>query len=181
MDRLMRHSVMIVTITLLLSTVTHAYEDPSIVILDIKVIPAHVQTASDSVPYDDDYCFVTAEATYGIDARVLWSISRQESGHDPLAVNRNKNGTVDFCHMQINSGWKRVIGGENWRLLSNKCYCTMVGAWILADCVRRHGYNWEAVGCYNSPNRSRGAAYAQKINAILQKVNRGAGHGKRKS
>lgn len=177
----MRHCFMIMIITLLLSTVGHAFEDPSIVILEIKEIPSRVQTASIQEPYDDEYCFMAAAAIYGINARVLWSISKQESGHDPVAVNRNKNGTVDFCHMQINSGWQRIIGKENWKLLSNKCYCTMVGAWILADCVRRHGYNWEAIGCYNSPNRARGAGYAQKIDAILRRVDRGAGHEKRKS
>ena len=177
----MRHSLIVIGIILLSSAVTYADGDPSIVILDIKESPSPVQTASASLAYDDEYCFMTAAATYGINARVLWSISKQESGHNPVAVNRNKNGTVDYCHMQINSGWQRVIGKENWKLLSNKCYCTMVGAWILAHCIRTHGYNWDAIGCYNSPNRARGTAYAQKINSILRRIDRGEGHEKKKS
>ena len=178
----MRCSLTAVALILLLQAVSYAEEDPSIVILDIKERPSLGHYAFEAAPvsYDDEYCFMAAATTYGINARVLWSISRQESGHNPIAVNRNKNGTVDFCHMQINSGWQRIIGKENWRQLSDKCYCTMVGAWILANCIRKHGYNWEAIGCYNSPNKARGTFYAQKINAILRRIDSGAGHEKRK-
>ena len=176
----MRYSLMTVTIILLVTSVSYSEVDPSVVILDIKERPSAVYYAIPT-SYDDDYCFMAAEATYGINARVLWSISRHESGHNPIAVNKNKNGTIDYCHMQINSGWQRVIGRENWRRLSNKCYCTMVGAWILSHCIRNHGYNWVAIGCYNSPNRERGTSYAQKISAILRRIERGEGHEKRRS
>lgn len=57
----------------------------------------------------------------------------------------------------------------------------MVGAWILSHCIRKHGYNWEAIGCYNSPNRERGISYAQKISAILRRIELGEGHEKRRS
>ncbi len=158
----------VILFILLLPVVSYSEADPAVVILDIKERPYQIPAA-----YNDEYCFLTAEAIYGINARVLWSISRHESGHNPVAVNRNRNGTFDYCHMQINSGWQRVIGRENWRQLSDKCYCTMVGAWILADCIRRHGYNWEAIGCYNSPNKERGISYAQKISSILRRIERG--------
>ncbi len=176
----MRYSLAAVMIIALLPAVSYSEVDTSVVILDIKERPSQAYYAIPT-SYDDDYCFMAAEATYGINARVLWSISRHESGHNPVAVNRNKNGTVDYCHMQINSGWQRAIGKENWRKLSDKCYCTMVGAWVLAHCIKKHGYNWEAIGCYNSPNRARGISYAQKIHAILRRIDHGEGHEKRKS
>ncbi len=97
----------------------------------------------------DDYCFVRAGQYYDISPELLRAISYVESNHNQQAINKNKNGTADYCHMQINTCWQDMLG-ERWDYLSNPCYCTYVGAWILKQCMIRYGYTWDAVACYNS-------------------------------
>jgi soluble lytic murein transglycosylase-like protein len=116
---------------------------------------------------NDPYCFNNAGYEYGVSPLVLWAISKNESNHNPLAVNENKNGSVDFCHMQINSGWIKKIGTQRWENLTDKCFCTKMGAWILADCINRYGNTWKAIGCYHSPTGEIQERYANKISKII--------------
>jgi soluble lytic murein transglycosylase-like protein len=115
----------------------------------------------------DPYCFGEAGALYGISPLLLWSISRHESNHSPTAIHSNPDGSFDFCHMQINSSWARVIGMRSWMSLGDPCYCTKVGAWILAQCIKRYAYTWRAVGCYNASSKDKQDAYARKIAEII--------------
>ncbi len=126
-----------------------------------------------------DYCFEEAGKQYSISPLLLWAISRQESGFNPSAINHNRNGSYDYCHMQINSAWAFEVGEKVWASLGDPCQCTMIGAWILARCIRDLGYTWQAVGCYHTKNRTIGVQYAWKINHALngatssrKKVNR---------
>jgi soluble lytic murein transglycosylase-like protein len=116
---------------------------------------------------DNDYCFEKAATTYNISPQLLWAISKHESGHNTKAINFNKDGSFDFCHMQVNSKWRSTIGEERWRYLNDPCYCTLIGAWILSMCIQKHGYTWQAVGCYNSPSKKIQEGYANKIYRIL--------------
>lgn len=120
---------------------------------------------------EDHYCFYYAGDMYNVNPQLLWSISKVESNHNPKAVNKNKNGTYDYCHMQINSSWLKKIGHERWKALNNPCYCTLIGAWVLANCIQEYGYTWNAVGCYHSKNKERRSSYANKIAAII--INQG--------
>lgn len=127
-----------------------------------------------------DYCFESAGQAYGVAPVLLWAISNQESRHNNAAVNRNKNGSVDVCHMQINDWWlrKKKISPELWSALqSDPCTCTKVGAWVLAQCVQQHGYSWNAVACYNATDktpesRAKGNKYAWNIYYALKKAER---------
>ena len=47
-----------------------------------------------------------------------------------------------------------------------------LGVYILALEIRRHGYNWKAVGAYHSPTPARQMAYARKVNTIYQQYRR---------
>lgn len=118
-----------------------------------------------------DYCFEEAGRMYGIAPELLQAISKHESGHNPYAINRNPNGTYDYGHMQINSWWYGVLGHDLWMSLSNPCQSTKVGAWILAQCIRRYGYTWQAVGCYNAKSEHKRKKYAWKIYNILLRSN----------
>jgi soluble lytic murein transglycosylase-like protein len=118
-----------------------------------------------------EYCFEKAATTYNISPQILWAISKQESGHRATAINFNKDGSFDFCHMQINSKWKSTIGKERWQYLNDPCYCTMVGAWILSLCIQKYGYNWNAIGCYHSQTPVRRESYARQIYRTLAQQN----------
>jgi len=115
------------------------------------------------------FCFQEAGAMYNVSAELLYAIARVESNFNPLAINKNKNGTFDYGVMQINSSWYKIIGHKTWVALSDPCLNVKVGAWILSDCIKKHGSTWEAVGCYNANNKEKRKKYAWKIYQVLQR------------
>jgi soluble lytic murein transglycosylase-like protein len=114
------------------------------------------------------FCFDEAGSEYGISAELLRAIARYESGNNPGAVNYNKNGSYDFGLMQINSGWYNMLGPQRWASLGDPCFNTKVGAWILSRCIQKHGYTWEAVGCYNAKSKNKRMKYAWRIYNSLE-------------
>jgi len=118
-----------------------------------------------------DFCFAAAGKRYGIAPELLRAIAWVESNMQPEAVHYNADGSVDYCHMQINSYWKKHLQG-NWRYLSDPCYCTIVGAWILKQCILRYGYNWDAVACYHAgrPLSRLGSRRREETRRYLHKV-----------
>ena len=115
------------------------------------------------------FCFEEAGFIYNVSPRLLWAIARVESGFRADAFNRNADGSYDYGLMQINSSWARVLGKELWSSLGDPCTNVKVGAWILSDCIRKHGYTWEAVGAYNASQKHKRARYARKVYMALQK------------
>ena len=110
-------------------------------------------------------CFEEAGRRYGIPPSLLKAISAVESNSNPAARHRNRDGSEDLGHMQINSSWLRKLG--SYRIgrdqLFDACTSTYIGAWILAQNIRRLGYGWEAVGAYNAVSPDKRAAYARKV------------------
>lgn len=119
------------------------------------------------------YCWDEAASRHDLEPELLQAIAAVESGYRAQAMNHtNRNGTRDIGLMQINSiHLPRLLkqGITEERLLSEPCLSVEVGASILAEFVRRFGYNWTAVGSYNvgaGPGPQREALrmrYAEKI------------------
>jgi soluble lytic murein transglycosylase-like protein len=110
------------------------------------------------------FCFEEAGKAFDIDPAVLEAIAKVESNFNPAAVNYNRNGTYDFGLMQINSTWYKVLGEKIWMRLGNPCVNVYVSAWILRQCLDRHGNIEDALACYNAGNRLKaGRAYARKV------------------
>ena len=116
------------------------------------------------------FCFEEAGQQYGINPQILRAIAKVESNFNPRAVNRNSNGTYDFGLMQINSSWASTLGKKRWEAQGDACYNTKTGAWILAMCINKYGYNWKAIGCYNSQTPGKRDLYAKKVFNQLQRV-----------
>ena len=100
-------------------------------------------------------CWVEAGARYGVDPRILYGIAQVESSLRPEAANRSHfahTRTYDIGLMQINSSWLPTLArwGIGERHLFDPCINIHVGAWILADNLRRHGDTWQAVGAYQA-------------------------------
>jgi soluble lytic murein transglycosylase-like protein len=114
------------------------------------------------------FCFEEAAKEYHIAPVILWAIAKKESNFNAHALNVNKNGSYDYGHMQINSYWYPFIGHENWMALSDPCYASRIAAWILFQCIERHGYTWEAIGCYHSPDKDRAGRYAEDIERMIR-------------
>jgi len=125
-------------------------------------------TGSDACPF----CFEEAGKMYGINPLILRSIARVESNFAPDAINKNSNGTCDIGLMQINTIWRPVLGEQRWQHLGDPCYNSKTGAWILATCINRYGYNWKAIGCYNSQTPEKSETYARKVFSHLKQLER---------
>lgn len=119
------------------------------------------------------FCFEEAGKRYGIAPQLLWGIAKNESSLNPAAVNWNTNGTYDYGVMQINSSWEPSLRkmGVPWQSLSDACTNVMAGAWILRQCIDDFGYNWNAIGCYNSRTPSKRDAYARRVAMTLARYN----------
>jgi hypothetical protein len=116
------------------------------------------------------FCFEEAGAEYGINPQILRAIAKVESNFNPIAINKNSNGTYDVGLMQINSSWAATIGKERWKKLGDACYNTKTGAWILSMCMNKYGYNWKAIGCYNSQTPGKRDRYAKLVFDQLRRV-----------
>ncbi len=109
------------------------------------------------------FCFDEAAREYGLNADLLRGIACVESNSNPSALNHNRNGTTDLGIMQINSSWIKPLGLNENELLKNPCYNVKTAARILRKCMDKHGYTWEAIGCYNAFSPSARIKYSWKV------------------
>jgi len=117
--------------------------------------------------YTHAFCFQQAGQQYGVSPELLRAIAKAESNLSPSATNHNRNGSVDIGLMQINSIWADQLG-PTWDSLFDPCTNVMVGAWILSQCIKDYGSNWQAVGCYHSRTPAKRDAYAARIAHIYE-------------
>ncbi len=102
------------------------------------------------------HCFDQAGDKYGVSPALLRAIAQVESSMNPRAVNSShveRTRSIDIGLMQINSSHLPKLarfGIDKDRLLNDPCTNVMVGAWILADKLARHGDDWNGVGAYNA-------------------------------
>jgi soluble lytic murein transglycosylase-like protein len=115
-------------------------------------------------------CFDLASRSYGVSASLLRAVAMQESRMNPLAFNRNRNGSWDAGLMQINSSWLPVLRrhGIQMQDLWDPCTSVMVGAWIMGANFRTMGVTTQALGAYNAAHPVLRETYARKILARLQ-------------
>lgn len=111
-------------------------------------------------------CWDEAAARYGVNPSLLYAIAKTESNLNPLAINRNnKDGSYDIGIMQINSRWLPILRkyGVDEAQLWDACTNIHVGAWVLAENMRRLGNSWNAVGAYNASAPALRVKYALKV------------------
>ncbi|GAB4262159.1 MAG: lytic transglycosylase domain-containing protein [Deferrisomatales bacterium] len=127
-----------------------------------------------AAPRARGFCFEEAARLYDLPPLLLRTIAEHESRLDPDAAGWNRDGSVDVGLMQINSWWEDRLGRERWiAVCTDPCYNVKVGAWILADCLRRHGYTPEGIGCYNAVSSPKRHAYSKRIvDDLLEKLTR---------
>ncbi len=119
-------------------------------------------------------CWSDAALRYNVPIDLLYSIARVESGNKYNVVSgKNRNGTYDIGLMQINSSHLprlRRYGITEKDLLQDPCLNLHVGAWILADAIERHGYNWVAIGAYNAGSHDKRKIYAHRVMNMHQRI-----------
>ena len=120
---------------------------------------------------------------YRVPKRLVLAIAKTESGLDPWCVNiagktyrpgsragalaiirqaRARGVSHDIGLMQIHNWWRKHLRISPEVALEPRNNA-MLGVWILANEIRRHGYNWTAVGAYHSPTPARQRMYAQVV------------------
>ena len=136
----------------------------------VRLFVISVAVFAAAVAPAEELCFQEAGEEYRIHPQILEAIARVESNFDPRAVNWNKNGTYDFGVMQINSSWYYTLGKEWWMTLGDPCSNIKGGAKILSGCMKKYGYSWDAIGCYNSQTPGKRGKYALTVFRQLQNI-----------
>lgn len=96
--------------------------------------------------------FVKYGKKYNIPPELLWGIAKTESDFQPMAINVNTNGSFDIGIMQINSSHKQWLETQNISLedLYDPKINIAVGAKILSNCIKKFGFTYQGLNCYNS-------------------------------
>jgi soluble lytic murein transglycosylase-like protein len=122
-------------------------------------------------------CVEEASKTYGINPLIVYAIIKTESGFNPYAINKNRNGTYDLGLMQINSSWLPTLRKYGYTVnhLFDPCINARIGTWILAQCIHKFGYNWKAIDCYNKgeKNATGRGAYVWNVYTHMLKLTYG--------
>ena len=125
--------------------------------------------ASPALPPNPPDCITAAAAHHQVSPYILRAIAWQESRLNPAAVNRNRNGSVDYGAMQINSIHlpRLAAFGVDEKRLMEPCVSAYVGAWLLREQFERYGNSWQAVGAYHSRTPALNARYAAGVRRTL--------------
>jgi lytic transglycosylase, catalytic len=110
-------------------------------------------------------CWEEAAQRYGIDPLLLKAIAWQESRGWTGAIGpKLPDGNQALGLMQINTIHLPALAkfGIRREDLFDACINQKVGAWILADCMRRFGQIWRAVGCYYAGPGSKNFSAQEK-------------------
>lgn len=114
-------------------------------------------------------CFHDAASFHRVNPLILRAIAIVESGGRPEATNRNRNGSVDYGMMQINSIHLPELAryGVGVSDLYDGCKSVFTGALILRRSIDRYGNTWAAVGSYNSATPYFRDRYAAKVRSVV--------------
>ena len=136
----------------------------------LAYIVGHSLMAQASPSVNQRDCIDYAAAHHGVNPVLLRAIAVHESGLNPSAVARNKNGTRDIGKFQTNSVHLPELAryGISEQHLLDGCVSAFVGAWHLRRNIDRYGLTWFAVGAYHSTTPRHNQRYASAIQAILR-------------
>ena len=119
-----------------------------------------------------DPYFVEAGKAFDVPPLLLKKIATIESGLNPKALGKNKNGTYDYGLMQINSihlkKFQKQYGMTKEQLMDTKINIH-VGAKLISGIIARHGFSFEAIGRYHSNTPEFKKKWNKKLITELKK------------
>jgi len=135
-------------------------------------LPLVVACMAPADAHADVDCFVAAAAYQHVSPVVLRAIAWQESRGNANAVHRNRNGSIDYGMMQINSVHLPALSryGVSAADLMNPCSSVYVAAWHLHRMMLKYGNTWQAVGAYHSETPDERDRYARAIEALVDRM-----------
>jgi hypothetical protein len=115
------------------------------------------------VPVD---CINIAAIQYHVPAVLIISVLKTEGGR--LGDARlNKNGSIDYGPMQINSVWLDTLGKYGYTvhdLQYDPCLNVSAGTWILAQAIAEDNTPiWKGIGNYHSHSYAENLSYQYKV------------------
>jgi len=115
-------------------------------------------------------CFGDAAEYHHVNPLVLRAIALVESGGNPNALNRNRNGSYDLGEMQINSIHQPELAryGVSPPDLLDACKNIYIAAWILRRAMDKYGNTWQAIGAYNSATPRYRDRYAARVQEAVR-------------
>ncbi len=123
-------------------------------------------------------CINRAAIIYSVPATVIISVLKTEGGQVGLA-SLNKNGTVDYGPMQVNSVFLKQIapyGYTQQQIQYNPCINLMVGVWILSREIANGKSYWQGVANYHSHTETLNQSYQQQVWYHYRKLQHTLGH-----
>jgi hypothetical protein len=132
-----------------------------------------------TIPAEDFYafkpatveCVVQAAAKQAVPANVLLAIASIEGGKNGEII-RNKNGSADISHFQINTDTYRTelapYGVRLYDLQWRGCYNAEIAAFLLGKRLREPGKQdfWTKAANYHSKTPQFNAIYRKKLVAL---------------
>ncbi len=104
------------------------------------------------------------------DTLLLKSIIIFESGENPKAINRNKNGTTDYGLGQINTIWVKGLELDTAKLISEPLYNLKWSAYILRHCLDEYGWTWEGLAHYHNSKAIYGLKYMLRVQEVYNRL-----------
>ncbi|MDN7177109.1 lytic transglycosylase domain-containing protein [Caballeronia sp. SEWSISQ10-4 2] len=116
-------------------------------------------------------CFDDAAAYQYVNPTVLRALAWQESRNRPDATHVNRDGSVDYGVMQINSIHLPELSryGVDRLTLLEPCKNVYIAAWQLRRMMLKYGDTWTAVGAYHSETPALRDQYAAQVARVLQR------------
>lgn len=113
-------------------------------------------------------CINRAALMYHVPARLILAVLVTEGGRVGSAI-QNKNGSVDYGPMQINSCWLPLLqtyGYTQQQVQYDPCVNVQVGTWILSKNIAQSATLWRGVGNYNSKKLNLNIRYQNKVSEV---------------
>jgi soluble lytic murein transglycosylase-like protein len=104
-------------------------------------------------------CVHMSAYSYNVNPLLLLAIAKTESGFNRYAINKNRNGTVDYGMFQINSSNLIRLKIHPSHVINDVCYASKVAAYILSSCMATYGNTWKAVDCYNKGRNAKNTSW----------------------
>ena|SRR5579862_1286874 len=117
-------------------------------------------------------CINRAAILYHIPVPIILSVMKQEGGKNGQAI-RNKNGTIDYGVLQINSIWLPKIAAYGYTrddIQYNACTNLLVGVWILSQGIAQGKNIWSGIGEYHSHTPDHNRLYRNAIYNTYKKI-----------
>jgi soluble lytic murein transglycosylase-like protein len=115
-------------------------------------------------------CINHVAIVYHVPASVILSVMKAENGKNGDAI-KNKNGTIDYGVMQINSIWLPKISAYGYTkndLQYNACKNVAVGAWLISRNMAEGKAVWRSIANYHSHTPVHNKIYRDSLYANYQ-------------